>query len=256
MANSTESQAIGIYEAATKLWFEGKAEDAVRLLLIALELSPNLVEARIAASHALTTTGDHDAAIKHAEHAVRLRGDCADAKDALFVAYAGRANMHSENQNWRGAFDSIQKAVFSYPEHQEAADCLKSMWFMAEAANRTEEFLSAGRAFLGWNPECNDIRYRLGRTLAKLKRFEEALPFLREYSRRDEGNVDGHLWLSLACLAAHRTSEAFEEYEVLQALSPDKAKEVSLVFKTASVFAPDGLQPSRSQFLERFFESN
>ena len=250
------AQAIQAYETANKLLFDDEAERAVHLLSEALKLDPNFVEARILAAHAFTATGDHDVAIEHAKHAVWLRGDYADAKDALFVAYAGKADTAYAEERFPDAFDCMENALLAYPIHERATDILRYMWFLAERSRRAEKFVVVCQALLRSIPDWNEVRYRAGRTLLKLQRFEEAAGFLAEFSRRDERDVDGHLWLGLAYLALYKWAEAFKEYEIVKASNSAKAKEVSLIFKAASVMFPNSTQGTLDQMLNGFFQRN
>jgi tetratricopeptide (TPR) repeat protein len=187
-----------LYNLGAALQAEGRLEDAITQLRLAIAASPTNPTARNSLGTALQAQGDLDAAIDQYREALRGRPDDFNARynlgQALLVQ--GRADE---------ATASFREALGIRPDDVDARAQLGAALL---AAGHLDEAIEQCRRALEADPKHLNARYNLGQARARRGELGAAVNELQEALRIKPDDLDSLVALGLVLLAEGRAEEA------------------------------------------------
>jgi Flp pilus assembly protein TadD len=187
-----------LYNLGAALQAEGRLEDAITQLRLAVAANPAHPTARNSLGTALQAQGDREAAIGEYREALRLRPDDFNARYNLGQALLLRGRSDE-------AAASFREALGIRPEDVDARAQLGAALL---AAGQVDEAIEHCRRAIEANPDHLNARYNLGQALARRGELGAAVNELGEALRIKPDDLDSLVALGLALLAEGRTDEA------------------------------------------------
>jgi tetratricopeptide (TPR) repeat protein len=180
------------FKRATKFYFEGKHELAIKAYEKAMESEPNNVKAWFDKGIALGKLGRHDEALNAIEKAIELKPDYIEAWFSKGVAL-GQLGRHDEE------FKAYEKAIELKPDHVNA-------WYNKGVRltehGRHDEALKVYEKAIELKPDYVNAWYNKGVSLDKLGRHDEALNAYEKIIEIKPDDADA--WYNSACFYSIR----------------------------------------------------
>ncbi|MHB1035369.1 MAG: tetratricopeptide repeat protein [Pirellulales bacterium] len=190
---------------------EGKPDAAVEPLRRALELDPNLVEARNMLGVAMFQLGRLDDAVAEYDRALVVEPDSAKTHNNLGSALAKQGNLPEAVKHYRRAIELDPR--YTAPRHN-LATALANL-------GKPDEALAQYRLAAKAVPDDADAHYLLGNALSARDRTDEAVAAYREAVRVAPGHVRAGHNLAAALAKQDNLPEAVAEYRRVLSHKPD-----------------------------------
>ena len=193
------------------LWEDGEHQAALRHYEEAVRLNPNHIDARNNLGSSLLGLDRAPEAIAHLEQAVRLRPGFAQAHNNLGVALARVGADEAALEHYRTAAQ-LQPGYAA--AHVNLARALDRLGRLGEAIEHYEQALrlKPGDTEM-WN-NLGAAYWRIGRPQDAIRCYEQALQL-------NPAHVEAHYNLAGALEQAGRIAEAIEQYEQALRIKPD-----------------------------------
>lgn len=179
--------ARSLNNTAIDLIKEGQLQQGVMVLQQATVFCPPLPEIELNLARALLESGDAEAALPHAQTAVRLRPDVAACQHLMGQLTRKRGRPQEAEEFFRAA---RRLAPGDITIQRDLAQCLADQ-------RRFEEALRIYEDVLAVNPGAADVRHRLATTLAAAGRLDEAVVQADEMARRAPRDPRPHVLLGM-----------------------------------------------------------
>ncbi len=202
-----------LYNLGAALQAEGRLEDAITQLRLAVAANPANPTARNSLGTALQAQGDLEGAIGEYREALRQRPDDFNARYNL-----GQALLLGGRSDEAAA--SFREALGIRPEDVDARAQLGAALL---AAGRFDEAIDQCRRVLEANPKHLNARYNLGQALARRGELGAAVHELGEALRIQPDDLDSLVALGLVLLAEGRADEAAVRFREALRVKADDA---------------------------------
>jgi Flp pilus assembly protein TadD len=187
--------------------------DVVTLYRASLENSPESWVAHHNLASELAARGDRSEALFHAERAVALKPDFAEALNNLAdnLVHVGRAHE---------ALALLERASSLQPRFAEAAN---TTGIALAQLGRVDEAIERFRKAIEFQPSLVEAHFNLGFTLAGRGAFSDAIPHFREAVRLQPEHASAEMHWGIALALTRRMAEARPHFARALRLEPKSA---------------------------------
>jgi len=204
--------ALGMLLQSSERW-----DEAAEQFKAALHVDPRFAFAAMNLAQVLSAQRRYSAAIFYLKKALEAgppQGSVEPLRLALGMAYA-------QDGNFKDAIATIESVVRSHSDSAEAHFNLATVYAKQGLRVGYEAAVEEFRKSLEINPDDNLARISLAKALLSLQRYGEALPYLKEYTRRKPGDYEGSYVLGTAYRELGQFDEAKEALRRAARLRPD-----------------------------------
>ena len=228
------------YAVGGLLLRDGRLDEAVPELQRAVELAPELRDARLQLGNALAQRGDFEGAL--AQYDALLAGDPdqaeADQAEALVKRAAARANLGARDKappaSWRPAVRADLERAAGGDDPRAAAEAHALLARLDQAAGRMDAAGEHYRRALAADPEHAGALEGLARLVGSRGRYAEAAELFHRLAAVEPRDPDARMGEAVALLLAGDYATARERLELAVAALPD---EVPLAARLARLLA-------------------
>ena len=218
-----EANLPAILEEGSRLFSDGRFEEALAKFDEALEIEPENVQALLAGAVALLRLGRRDEALGNYDRVLQL-----DPRNPK--AYSGRAQLYEAERGWAQAADAWASYLAIVPGDIDArlrrAECVVNTGDRAGAVRILEEALFLAPSDPRIRAHIDALTVNVPQLLSKALvasasgRYEEALADLDTILAVDPDNVNALVGRGVALRRADRKDEALQSFEVALAKQP------------------------------------
>jgi len=212
-AAASRADSTALYEAACRLWREGRREQAVARLDDALRSRPDFAEALSMGGYMLSQCGKPEAALRFYRQALKL-------DSSLVVAHLNAGKILFDMGRFTEALVAFETASMLAPAD---ADAWCSRAGALREVGRLEDSLEAAQRALALRPDFAEAAINLGNAFLKLDRIEEALAVYRRASAARPDFAPALCGEALALRNLGRFDEALAAFESAEALGSREA---------------------------------
>jgi tetratricopeptide (TPR) repeat protein len=212
-AAASPAESVALYEAACRLWREGRHEEAIASLDDALRRRPDFAEAFSMGGYMLSQSGRPEAALRFYRQALKL-------DPSLVVAHVNAGKILFDMGRFAEALAAFETATAVAPAD---ADAWCSRAGALRELGRLEDSLEAAERSLARRPDFPEAAINLGNALLKLDRMEEALAAYRRAGAARADLAAARCGEALALRNLGRFEEALAAFEAAVALGSREA---------------------------------
>src|SRR5208337_3386349 len=212
-AAATRADSTALYEAACRLWREGRREEVIARLDDALRRRPDFAEALSMGGYMLSQCGKPEAALRFYRQAVTL-------DPSLVVAHLNAGKILFDMGRFAEALVAFETASILAPAD---ADAWCSRAGALREVGRLEDSLEAAQRALALRPDFAEAAINLGNAFLKLDRIEEALAAYRRAGAARPGFAPALCGEGLALRNLGRFDDALAAFEAAAALDSREA---------------------------------
>ena len=212
-AAASRADSTALYEAACRLWREGRREEAIARLDDALRRQPDFAEALSMGGYMLSQCGKPEAALRFYRQALKLN-------PSLVVAHLNAGKILFDMDRFAEALAAFEAASALAPAD---ADAWCSRAGALRQVGRLEDSLEAARRSLALRPDFAEAAINLGNAFLKLDRIEEALAAYRRADTARPGFAPALCGEALALRNLGRFDDALAAFEAAAALGSREA---------------------------------
>jgi len=199
---------------------EGKLAAAGAEFRAALNSDSSFTPAVLQLSQVLLAEGHPQAALACLEEANRQKLSSSQSESvqaALALAYA-------QNGDWAEGLAILEVLIASQPDAADPQFRLGQLYARRNQSSDQESAAAHFREALRLDPDLNDARIELARSLLSRKNYAEALPVLEECVARDPGSTQGFYLMGLAHEGLGQTQAATDALRKAVSLDPKDAQ--------------------------------
>lgn len=190
----------------------GKYDDALREYNKVIEIDPENLEAYLFLSRLYHQNRNYDKAIDVLGNLMKI-----DSRNLMGCYYL--AKVYAAMMNYDEAEIWFQETLEIKPAFRPA---LMGLGVVYRSQNKNDKELELYSDFLRANPSNSEIRFEMGNTLMRLKRYDAAAEEFEKILKMDNSLVDVHFSLGLAYLFGEKQgNRAIGEFLTVLELRPD-----------------------------------
>ncbi len=218
----SEAVSVGEIEKAVEAFNEENYKQALLRLDQVLKKAPNNAPALLLKGRSLFNTGDKTAGIKFATKAI-------EAKKDFYKAYAYRAIMYSQGQQFEEAQQDIEAALKGDPEN---LNYLSEYGVIQQALGKHEKAVESFSKILKVDTRNESVFYFRGLSLEKLGRLDEAIDNFNAATLINPNVYDFRSSRGFTYLALKKYQDAFEDFNgcIILAQEANDVKQEAIAF--------------------------